>query len=175
MVGASLPPAGAGRGPIQGRRATIGSAIWFVVAPVLVAGVVPWSLTGWEADRSWLPLQIVGSLLIATGTAGLLSAFAGFVMEGKGTPAPVAPPTRLVIGGLYRFVRNPMYLAVILVVVGQALILGRVELCLYAGAAWLVTVALVRWIEEPILRTRFGADYDMYQRAVPAWVPRRPR
>jgi protein-S-isoprenylcysteine O-methyltransferase Ste14 len=153
--------------------AAIGSAIWFVVAPVLVAGVVPWWLTGWEVGRTWLSLQVLGALLVTAGTAVLLDAFTRFVREGKGTPAPVAPPTRLVVGGLYRFVRNPMYVAVVLVIIGQALMLGRLGLWLYAGATWLVTVAFVRWIEEPMLRTRFGWDYEIYRRAVPAWVPRR--
>jgi protein-S-isoprenylcysteine O-methyltransferase Ste14 len=155
------------------RAAAIGSAIWFVLAPTLVAGVVPRWLTGWDADGRWLSLQVLGALLVAAGTAVLLDAFIRFVREGEGTPAPVAPPSRLVVGGLYRFVRNPMYVAVLLVIVGQALILGRLGLWLYAGATWLVTVAFVRWIEEPTLRSQFGAEYDAYRRAVPAWVPRR--
>jgi protein-S-isoprenylcysteine O-methyltransferase Ste14 len=153
--------------------AVIGSAIWFCLAPTLVAGVVPWLLTEWRVGRTWLPLQLLGVLLVAAGTGVLLDAFTRFVREGEGTPAPVAPPSRLVVGGLYRFVRNPMYLAVVLVIAGQALILGRLELWLYAAGAWLITVAFVHWIEEPTLHAQFGTDYEMYRRAVPAWVPRR--
>jgi protein-S-isoprenylcysteine O-methyltransferase Ste14 len=77
-----------------------------------------------------------------------------------------------VVGGLYRYVRNPMYLAVVAVVVGQALLLGRLELLLHAAALVVAFVAFVRWYEEPTLRRRFGAGYEAYSRAVPAWGPR---
>jgi protein-S-isoprenylcysteine O-methyltransferase Ste14 len=93
-------------------------------------------------------------------------------VEGFGTPAPVAAPERLVVGGVYRYVRNPMYVAVLAAIVGQALLLGRLGLLLYAGGACLVVAAFVRWYEEPTLTRRFGADYEAYQRAVPAWLPR---
>jgi protein-S-isoprenylcysteine O-methyltransferase Ste14 len=152
--------------------AAIGSAIFFVLAPVVVAGVVPWWLTGWRAGISWLPLWILGWILLAAGTVVLLHAFTRFVREGSGTPAPIAPTERLVIGGLYRFVRNPMYVAVVAVIAGQALIFGRPGLWIYAAAAWLTMAAFVRVYEEPTLQARFGADYDVYRRSVPAWLPR---
>jgi protein-S-isoprenylcysteine O-methyltransferase Ste14 len=151
--------------------AAIGSAIFFVLAPVVVAGVVPWWLTGWRAGISWLPLRILGWILLAAGTVVLLHAFTRFVREGSGTPAPIAPTERLVIGGLYRFVRNPMYVAVVAVIAGQALIFGRPGLWIYAAAAWLTMAAFVRVYEEPTLQARFGADYDVYRRSVPAWLP----
>ncbi len=95
--------------------------------------LVPWWLTGWEvSDRYWLPVRIAGAVLLAAGIVVLLQAFARFVLEGAGTPAPVAPTERLVIGGLYRYVRNPMYLAVAATIVGQALVLGQPVLLLYA-------------------------------------------
>lgn len=150
-----------------------GSAIWFALAPALVAGVVPWWMTDWEVRSTWPLLQVPGALLVVAGAVILLDAFTRFVREGEGTPAPVAPPTRLVVGGLYRFVRNPMYLAVVVVIVGQALILGRVDLWLYAGGTWLVTAAFARWIEEPRLHAQFGEKYKTYRRAVPGWMPRR--
>lgn len=152
--------------------AAIGSAIFFVVAPVVVAGLVPWWLTGWRTGRTWLPLQLIGWILVAAGAAVLVHAFTRFVTEGSGTPAPVAPTQRLVTGGLYRFVRNPMYVAVVSVIVGQAMIVGRVELWIYAGVAWLTMAAFARWYEEPVLRRQFGEDYERYRRAVPAWLPR---
>jgi protein-S-isoprenylcysteine O-methyltransferase Ste14 len=96
------------------------------------------------------------------------------VTEGRGTPAPVAPTERLVVGGLYRYVRNPTYVAVAALIVGQALLLGRPGLLLYAFAFWLVTAAFARFYEEPALRRRYGAEFDEYRRAVPAWLPRRP-
>ncbi|MGH3648748.1 MAG: isoprenylcysteine carboxyl methyltransferase, partial [Micromonosporaceae bacterium] len=96
------------------RRSTaaVGSVVWFVLAPGLVAGLGPWWLTGWrvgEAVPFGVVLQVAGAALIVAGIAALTSAFVRFVREGSGTPAPVAPPGRLVVGGLYRYVRNPMY------------------------------------------------------------------
>jgi protein-S-isoprenylcysteine O-methyltransferase Ste14 len=102
----------------------------------------------------------------------LVRAFARFVMEGRGTPAPLAPPDRLVIGGDYRFVRNPMYVALITAVLGQAMIFGSVALLLYAAALWAMTAAFVHWYEEPVLLKRYGDDYQRYRRAVRAWLPR---
>ena len=101
------------------------------------------------------------------------AAFWRFVVEGPGTPAPVAPTERLVVGGLYRYVRNPMYLAVAATVVGQALLLGRPILLLYAVVFIVAVTAFVHWYEEPTLRRQFGEQYEVYQRAVPAWWPRR--
>jgi len=155
--------------------AAIGSVIFFIVAPGFVAGVVPWWLTRWRlADplAAWLPFRAVGVLLIACGTAVLLHAFARFVMEGIGTPAPVAPPRHLVVGGLYRHVRNPMYLAVLAIIVGQALALGQLKLLFYAGAVFALFAAFVHGYEEPALRRRFGLQYELYCRDVPAWWPR---
>jgi protein-S-isoprenylcysteine O-methyltransferase Ste14 len=103
----------------------------------------------------------------------LVHAFPRFVMEGVGTPAPVAPTERLVVGALYRYVRNPMYLAVAGIIPGQALPLGRVVLVLYVAVFGVVVAAFVRWYEEPTRRRRFGAHYEAYCLAVPAWWPRR--
>jgi protein-S-isoprenylcysteine O-methyltransferase Ste14 len=132
-------------------------------------------LTRWDAREpplAW-PLRVVGALLLAAGTLALVHAFVRFVVEGVGTPAPVAPTQRLVVGGLYRHVRNPMYLAVGAVIVGQALLLGRPVLAAYAAAFALAVVAFVRGYEEPTLRRRFGEEYESYRRAVPGWWPRR--
>jgi protein-S-isoprenylcysteine O-methyltransferase Ste14 len=107
------------------------------------------------------------------GVAVLLSAFVRFVAEGVGTPAPVAPTRRLVVGGLYRYVRNPMYLAVAATIVGQALALGQVVLLLYAACFALVVYAFVRLYEEPTLQRQFGDQYETYRRCVPGWWPRR--
>jgi len=111
--------------------------------------------------------------MIVVGLAILLEAFARFVFEGVGTPAPVAPTERLVIGGAYRYVRNPMYLAVAGLILGQALMLGQTGLLLYAAAFGVAVAAFVHGYEEPTLSRRFGAEYEAYRRAVPAWRPRR--
>jgi protein-S-isoprenylcysteine O-methyltransferase Ste14 len=156
-------------------RAALGSLLFLFVAPGVVAGLVPWLLTDWDAaDDVPVPLVVAGVVLVAAGVAVLLHAFARFVVEGLGTPAPVAPTEHLVVGGLYRYVRNPMYLAVGATIVGQALILGRPALLLYVLAFGLAVVAFVRFYEEPTLARRYGAEYDAYRRAVPGWWPRRP-
>ena len=93
-------------------------------------------------------------------------------MEGVGTPAPVAPTERLVVGGLYRHVRNPMYVAVTSVIIGQALLLGQPVLLAWAALFVAVTASFVHFYEEPVLQRRFGAEYDRYRRAVPGWWPR---
>ena len=142
--------------------------------PGTVAGLIPWLLTGWEVrDTLWPPIRVVGVLLLAAGVAVLLHAFLRFVVEGVGTPAPVAPTKHLVVGGLYRYVRNPMYLAVAATIVGQALALGRLELLLYAAVFAVTVYAFVRVYEEPTLRRQFGEQYEEYRRAVPGWWPRR--
>jgi protein-S-isoprenylcysteine O-methyltransferase Ste14 len=156
-------------------RAAIGSAVFLVIAPGVAAGLVPWLLTGWETGDAPAPVRVVGGVLTAAGAAFLVHSFARFVVEGIGTPAPVAPPERLVVGGAYRWVRNPMYVAVTTAIAGQALLLGRFELLAYAAAFWCVTAAFVHWYEEPNLTRRFGADYDRYRRTVPGWLPRAPR
>ena len=155
--------------------AAVGSAVFFLVGPGIVAGLIPWWLTGWrvcEPVPYWAPMRVLGVILLAAGLFALFQAFVRFVVEGLGTPAPIAAPERLVVGGLYRYVRNPMYVAVLTVRVGQALILGQLVLLPYAAAFWAITAAFVRWYEEPALTRRFGPDYEAYRRAVPAWRPR---
>jgi len=152
--------------------AAVGTSIFFVLAPGLVAGLVPWWLTGWRMRPTALPLRVVGLVLLAAGIPVLVSAFVRFVREGAGTPAPVAPTEHLVVGGLYRYVRNPMYLAVLAVIVGQALLLGQPRLLVYAAIAGAAMVAFVLGYEEPTLRRQFGPEYDAYRRAVPGWWPR---
>jgi protein-S-isoprenylcysteine O-methyltransferase Ste14 len=142
----------------------------------VVAGVIPWWLTGWDAEAPlpfWAPLRIVGACLIGSGALALLHAFVRFVVEGVGTPAPVAPTEHLVVGGLYRYVRNPMYLAVAAVIFGQGLALGRPVLFVYGAVFCAVVAAFVRWYEEPTLARTFGPEYEEYRQAVPAWWPRR--
>jgi protein-S-isoprenylcysteine O-methyltransferase Ste14 len=156
-------------------RAAAGTLVFFVLAPGVVAGLVPWLLTRWEASGplpAWLGLRVAGAALLLAGTAVLVHAFVRFALEGLGTPAPVAPTSHLVVGGLYRYVRNPMYLAVTATIVGQALLLGRPALLVYAAVFGVAVTAFVRAYEEPTLARRYGDQYDAYRRAVPAWRPR---
>jgi protein-S-isoprenylcysteine O-methyltransferase Ste14 len=154
------------------RRAVWGSVAFFVVAPGTVVGLVPWALTGWQPDPNWPGWpRVLGVLLIGAGLVPLVHAFTQFARAG-GTPAPVAPPPRLVVEGFNRFVRNPMYVGVVTMIVGQASVLGRPVLLGYALTVWAATAAFVHWYEEPILARTYGAEYAAYRAAVPAWRPR---
>jgi protein-S-isoprenylcysteine O-methyltransferase Ste14 len=153
--------------------AALGSALWLIAAPGLVAGAIPWAITEWRMEDSlFWGSRALGGLLIAAGAAVVLHAFARFAIEGLGTPAPIAPTERLVVGGAYRHVRNPMYLAVGSTIAGEALLLGQTELLGYLLAFAALCLGFVHLYEEPTLRRQFGAEYDTYRRAVPRWIPR---
>jgi len=154
-------------------RGAAGSLLFLVVEPGVVAGLVPWGLTGWKVARPPLIIAVVGYVMLIAGVVVLMHAFVRFVTEGVGTPAPVAPTRHLVIGGLYRYVRNPMYIAVALTIVGQAMVLGRPVLLVYALVFGVTVGSFVHFYEEPTLTRQFGAEYDAYRDAVPAWLPRR--
>ena len=132
--------------------AAVGSAVFFLVAPGTVVGLIPWLLTGWQLRQLvppyFAPIRVLGAILLVAGLIVLVQAFVRFVVEGLGTPAPIAAPERLVVGGLYRYVRNPMYVAVLAAIIGQALLLGQLGLLLYAAALWLISAAFVHWYEE---------------------------
>ncbi len=154
--------------------AIAGSALFLVAAPGVVAGLAPWLLT----DRYRVPLSAVpgfvpaGFVLAIGAIAILLHAFARFALEGLGTPAPVAPTEKLVVGGIYRHVRNPMYVAVLSIILGQALIFSSWPVVIYGLVAAAAMVCFVKVYEEPTLARRYGAEYEAYRRAVPGWLPR---
>jgi protein-S-isoprenylcysteine O-methyltransferase Ste14 len=155
--------------------AAAASALFLVLAPGTVTVLIPWLLTGFQwrsAPDAWNVLRALGALLILAGASFVVSAFVRFVREGLGTPAPVAPPTTLVVGGVYRYVRNPMYLAVTAVIVGEALLLRQPVLLLVAAVSLAAMMAFVKLYEEPTLARRFGEDYARYRAAVPGWWPR---
>jgi protein-S-isoprenylcysteine O-methyltransferase Ste14 len=141
---------------------------------MIVAGIVPWLLTRWDADDPPLALKMLGGFALAAGAGLVLETTARFAFQGHGTPAPWAPPQRFVERGSYRLVRSPMYLGVLLLVLGQALLLGREILFAWAAAAWLVFTTFLVFYEEPGLSRRFGDDYDDYRRRVRRWVPTPP-
>ena len=153
--------------------AAAGSGVFLLIAPGVVAGLVPRWMTGWRMGAAYPALvQITGAALAAAGSAALLAAFAQFAIQGRGTPAPPAPTEQLVVRGLYRHVRNPMYLAVLAVITGQALLLSRPVLLGYAAAVAAASITFVYGYEQPTLTQRYGAQYQAYKRAVPGWWPR---
>jgi protein-S-isoprenylcysteine O-methyltransferase Ste14 len=155
--------------------AVVGTTIFFFLAPGVVAGLVPWWITQWRfAAQPWdpPPVRWIGWAVLCAGLAGLIECFARFAREGHGTPAPPLPTETLVVSGLYRYVRNPMYVAVLAIILGQALVFGSTDVLVYAAIAWLGTHLFVLLYEEPTLRRRYGAAYDNYRAHVRRWLPR---
>jgi protein-S-isoprenylcysteine O-methyltransferase Ste14 len=155
--------------------AILGSALFFVVAPSVLAGLIPWAMTRWEYLPPFFDLQAtraVGIVLIIVGLPGLVDSFARFAVQGLGTPAPIAPTQNLVVTGLYRYVRNPIYVAVVAVILGQGILFGDSRLMIYGGVLWLAFHAFVVVYEEPVLAETFGAQYAEFRANVPRWIPR---
>ena len=154
--------------------AAAGSAAYFAGMAGTFAVLVPWLVTGWQFHRpwpGWIVAQVAGALLIGVGVVPVVSVFVQFTRAG-GTPLPLAPTRRLVVSGFNRYVRNPVYLGSLLIFLGEALLFGRLSLLVYALIGWAGAAVFVRCHEEPTLSRRFGAEYEAYRRAVPAWRPR---
>jgi protein-S-isoprenylcysteine O-methyltransferase Ste14 len=168
--------------PTRRTSAILGTAAFLLLAPGTVAGLIPWWISRWRLRPSpfgigftplgFMPFRAIGVLLIAAGIVVVLEAFARFALEGIGTPAPVFPTRHLVINGSYRYVRNPMYVAVTSLILGQALLLGNTHLLAYAVIPWFAAHLFVVLYEEPTLRKTFGAEYQTYCANVPRWIPR---
>ena len=155
--------------------AVVGTAVFLVIAPGFVAGLVPFWISGWRFGHPFLGMPLVpfaGALLVMGGAAVLLDSFSRFALQGRGTPAPVLPTKHLVVTGLYRYVRNPMYVAVVSAILGQACLLGNLGLLAYGAVVWLLFHLFVIAYEEPTLRASFGSEYEVYCAAVPRWIPR---
>jgi protein-S-isoprenylcysteine O-methyltransferase Ste14 len=155
--------------------AFLGSAIFLFIAPGAVAGYVPWSIGRWRVHAPFLgytALRVIGVLLLAVGLVILLEAFLRFALKGIGTPAPVFPTRHLVVSGSYHYVRNPMYVAVVSLILGQGMIFGDVRILVYGLCVWLMMHIFVLIYEEPALRRSFSAEYAGYCAHVPRWIPR---
>jgi protein-S-isoprenylcysteine O-methyltransferase Ste14 len=155
--------------------AVIGSVIFLLIAPVTVVGWIPRWISRWQMQQDFgdsTILRIVGIVLILAGVPVLLDSFARFAIQGLGTPEPIFPPRHLVVQGLYRYVRNPMYVALVLVITGQALLFGNLRLLEYGAIVWLSTHLFVLLYEEPKLRATFGDEYKTFCAHVPRWIPR---
>jgi protein-S-isoprenylcysteine O-methyltransferase Ste14 len=149
------------------------SLLWTILLPGLIAGYLPWRYFG--LSRAVIdpnhPRHLLALAAIGIGVVLLGACIWEFARRGRGTLAPIDPPRELVVQGLYRYVRNPMYLSVTLIVLGEALLIGSRELLVY-WAVWFVAANLfVIGYEEPTLRRRFGTAYDRYCGAVSRWLP----
>jgi protein-S-isoprenylcysteine O-methyltransferase Ste14 len=155
--------------------AVIGSIVFLVVAPGTVAGVVPFLISRWRVQPPFLGSslsRLPGFVLVGVGLVVLLDSFARFALQGRGTPAPILPTGQLVVTGLYRRVRNPMYVAVVSLIVGQSLLLGDPSVLRYGAVAWLAFHLFVLVYEEPTLRRTYGDEYVRYCANVRRWIPR---
>ena len=154
--------------------AVLGSTIFLVLAPGVVAVYVPWRICRWRAGAplagaSWL--RLVGISLIAAGLLVLLDCFTRFALQGLGTPAPIFPTRQLVVSGLFRHVRNPMYVAVVSLVLGQGLSFSSGRVLEYGIAVWLGFHLFVLIYEEPTLRKSYRLEYEEFCANVPRWIP----
>ena len=155
--------------------AILGSALFFVVAPCLAAGLIPWWISRWQFRPPLLDIGLtraLGVILMLAGVPGVVDSFVRFALQGRGTPAPVAPLQHLVVSGLYRYVRNPIYVSAVAVIFGQALLFGDWRLAVYAVLFWLACHAFVLVYEEPTLRRSFGAEFEDFCAHVPRWISR---
>jgi protein-S-isoprenylcysteine O-methyltransferase Ste14 len=151
----------------------LNTLLFTLLVPGTVAGWLPYRLHGESPATSNLSLRVIGILLIALGTSIYLhTAFWGFAVRGHGTPAPIAPTKRLVVEGLHRYVRNPMYVGVALIVLGQAVLFQSWHVIEYLAIVLVIVHFFVLFYEEPTLARLFGAEYDEYKKRVPRWIPR---
>ena len=158
--------------------ATVGTAVFALIVQGGGVVLLPYAFTRWQPGTPQWPVvvRVIGVVLIAVGGIVVAWAFAQFAAEGIGVPIPGEPNSqRLTVGGPYRYVRNPLYVASVVAISGQALLLSRPVLLVYAAAFLAITFFLVHWIEDPALARRFGEQFEDYRKQVPGWWPRWPR
>jgi protein-S-isoprenylcysteine O-methyltransferase Ste14 len=158
--------------------AAVGTALVFLIAQGTAVVLLPYAFTHWQPGTPLWPVMVraVGVILIVAGGIVVIWGFVRFATEGVGVPVPTEPTSRqLTVGGPYRYLRNPLYLAIALVIAGQGLLLSRPVLLVYAAVLLAAFVAFVHWYEEPSLGRRFGEQYETYRTQVPGWWPRLPR
>lgn len=159
---------------MQGLPLFLRSTIWTLLFPGFFAGFVPWMYFGLsEVEFSWTnPWHLVGGLLVVLGIALLITCIVEFGRSGKGTLSPVDPPRELVVQGLYRYVRNPMYLSVSTIILGEALLTKSMALFIYWVIWFFIANLFVMVYEERRLHRQFGASYETYARNVGRWLPK---
>lgn len=149
--------------------------IFTVIMPGTVTIYIPYWLLSSPSTPAPLPIGVWrywGLLPMLLGAAIYFWCAWDFTFAGKGTPAPIDPPKELVVRGLYKYVRNPMYLGVLTLLIGEALFFASRQLFIYAGAIFLLFNLFIRFYEEPALRQKFGESYRRYCETVPRWMPR---
>jgi protein-S-isoprenylcysteine O-methyltransferase Ste14 len=150
----------------------LNTTLFTVIVPGTMAGYLPYRLLGGLPHPSNAPLTWLGGAAIVLGAAVYLRCAWEFAARGLGTPAPIAPTKFLVTTALHRYVRNPMYIGVLLIILGEAMLSRSLKLLEYAGLFFVVVHLFVVFYEEPTLRRKFGESYELYRRSVPRWIPR---
>ena len=150
--------------------------LFTLLVPGTVLGLVPFALIAsrWGPHFDLGAGRVIGCALFMAGVAIIVWCFIDFVRRGHGTPAPYDPPRQLVVAGLYKCVRNPQYVGVVLVALSEAVLSGRLLLLGYAVFLAIGYHLFVRFYEEPTLQRTFGEDYVRYCAAVSRWLPQRP-
>jgi protein-S-isoprenylcysteine O-methyltransferase Ste14 len=153
----------------------VGIAVWFVVYHVLMFVALPMLFIAWNAELGWgvwtMPLtRGLGIAMVLAGAAVIAYCTGLFAWVGRGTPVPIAPPEVLVTGGLFRYSRNPIYVADALIWLGVFFWQGHLSLLLLVAMGTATIYLVVVWSEEPAMRKRFGQDFDDYCARVPRWV-----
>ena len=158
---------------MRGLSLFLRSLLWTLLLPGLFAGYLPWRYFGVrEVDFNWQdPLHLLAAALIAVGASLLLTCIFEFARSGRGTLSPVDPPKELVVQGLYRYVRNPMYLSVLTIVAGEIILTRSGALLVYWLVFFVCANLFVMGYEEPYLRGQFGESYERYLRSVGRWIP----
>ncbi|NIS79459.1 MAG: isoprenylcysteine carboxyl methyltransferase [Anaerolineales bacterium] len=156
-------------------RAWIGTILFTLLAPGSVTILAPYSLIRWASSDMNLTLGVyrwLGLVPILIGILFYAWTVSDFVRKGGGTPAPIDPPQILVVDGLYRFVRNPMYVGVISVLIGELLLFEKMSLIAYTTVVFFAFHLFVVLYEEPRLGKTFGKAYEEYCSSVPRWIPK---
>jgi len=148
------------------------TALFTVTVPGTVVGLVPWWLRDDAQTAPGIQAWAATAVIIVGVAAYLHTAFWGFAATGRGTPAPIAPTKILVVRGLHRFVRNPMYIGVALIVAGQAWLFHSAAIAMYLAVLLIIFHLFVLFYEEPALKKQFGEEYARYRVRVPRWVPK---
>ena len=151
------------------------SVFFTFLLPGTVTVLIPyWLISSRESGilSSHQAFRYLGLPMIAVGAAGLLWCIWEFFSEGRGTLAPIDPPKHLVVGGLYRYVRNPMYVAVVTILIGEAIFFISLPVLIEAGVFVALAHLFVTCYEEPVLRRQFGESYERYSQRVGRWIPR---
>jgi protein-S-isoprenylcysteine O-methyltransferase Ste14 len=146
--------------------------LFTILVPGFVLVGAPYLLLGGFPAPGRGPLAWLGLLCVVIGASIYFRCAWEFAVRGLGTPAPIAPTKFLVVSGLHRYVRNPMYIGVMLVIWGEAALFHSAVLAVYAVMVCIPVHLFVIFYEEPTLRRQFGEQYEEYRRAVPRWIPR---